>query len=245
MIMVIVAMQKTEQILVSSDSDSIQETHWEMAAKTRMGKYLTQVEIAFIAKAVDFSKTEGGLVLDVGAESGRISLFALNTKTDVVSIDIDRGSLKRLKQRTKQAYIVVADARKLPFNSDVFDAAFMIEVLDYIPELEVALNECNRTLKLNSNCVLSFGNKSSFKAKLKGLKGKSYLHSHREVMQNLPKTGFCLHAQLGYNWLPFGRISQNSLVPILAWLEWAFGLRRLRRYSPWVMFHVVKQSNKK
>jgi SAM-dependent methyltransferase len=216
-----------------------------MAAKTRMGKYLTDVETAFIENAVDFSKT--GFVLDVGAESGRISFIALNNNTDVVSVDVDCASLKRLKQRTKQAYIVVADARKLPFCSAVFDAAFMIEVLDYIPELEVALNECNRTLKPNSNCVLSFGNKSSFKSKLKSLMvgGKSYLHSYKSVVQSLPKASFCLCAQLGYNWLPFGRISQNGLVPILAWLEWAFGLRRLRRYSPWVMFHVVKQSNKK
>jgi len=226
-----------------SNAVFIPETHWELAAKTRMGKYLTDVERVFIERAVDFSKTE--LVLDVGAESGRISLIALNTKTNVVSIDIDRVSLKRLKQRTQQAYIVVADARKLPFIDEVFDAAFMIEVLDYIPELKVALNECNRTLKLYSNCVLSFGNKSSFKAKLKGLKGSSYLHSHKCVMQDLSKTGFRLHAQVGYNWLPFGRISQNWLVPIFVWLERTFGLRKLYRYSPWVMFHVVKQLNKR
>ena len=161
----------------------------------------------------------------------------------MVSIDIDCVSLKRLKQRAKQVHLVAADARKLPFISEVFDAAFMIEVLDYIPELEVALNECSRTLKPNSNCVLSFGNKSSIKAKMKGLKGKSYLHSHKSVIRDLPKTEFNLCTQLGYNWLPFGRVSNERLVPILAWLEWVLGLRRLRRYSPWVMFHVVKQSN--
>jgi len=224
-----------------SASVSIQETHWEMAAKTRMGKYLTTIEKTFIEKAVDFSKTS--FVLDVGAESGRISFIALNTKTSVVSIDIDCVSLRRFKQRTNQAYIVAADARKLPFVSEVFDAVFMIEVLDYISELEVALNECKRVLGPNSDCVLSFGNKSSFKAKLKGLKGKSYLHSYSGVRQVLFGTGFYLQAQLGYNWLPFGRISQNRLVSVLSRLEWAFGLRRLRRYSPWVMFHVVKQAS--
>ena len=229
--------------LSSSNVAPILETHWEMAAKTRMGKYLTNVERAFIESVVDFSKTE--LVLDVGAESGRISLMALNTKTNVVSIDINSVSLKRLKQRTQQAYIIAADARKLPFISEVFDATFMIEVLDYIPELNVALNECSRTLKPHSSCILSFGNKSSFKAKLKGLKGQSYLHSHKCVMQTLPKVSFKLQAQIGYSWLPFGRISQNKLVSIFAWLERIFGLRRLHKYSPWVMFHVVKQLNKR
>jgi ubiquinone/menaquinone biosynthesis C-methylase UbiE len=170
--------------------------------------------------------------------------LALNNKTNVVSIDIDCLSLRRLKQRTNHAYIVAADARHLPFKNEVFDATFMIEVLDYIPELDTALDECNRTLKHNANCVLSFGNKSSLKAKLKVLKGKSYLHSYARVMQTLSKTGFLVCAKLGYNWLPFGRTSQNSLVPILAWLEMVIGLRRVCQYSPWVMFHVVKQLNK-
>jgi len=236
--------KKAEKIFTHSDdaSMSVRETHWELAAKTRMGKYLTEVETVFIAKAVDFSKSE--FVLDVGAESGRISLLALNNKTNVVSVDVDCASLKRLRQRAKQAHIVAADARKLPFKNEVFDAAFMIEVLDYIPEFDVALKECNRILKCNSTCVLSFGNLSSFKAKLKGLKGKSYLHSYNGVMRSLSKTGFSLCAQLGYNWLPFGRASQNGLVPILSWLEWVFGLRMLGRYSPWVLFHVVKQLKK-
>jgi ubiquinone/menaquinone biosynthesis C-methylase UbiE len=235
-------MQKTEQIIERSEVVSVKETHWEMAAKTRMGKYLTKLEMDFIFKAVDFNKTR--LVLDVGAESGRISLFALDTKTDVVSIDIDCPSLRRLKQRTKQAFIVAADARKLPFKNGVFDAAFLIEVLDYIPQLDVALNECNRTLKQDSSCVLSFGNKSSFKAKIKGLKGKSYMHSYKSAVQTLPKTAFTVKDQLGYNWLPFGRISENGLVPVLAGMERVFGLRKLRRYSPWVIMHVVKLSIK-
>jgi SAM-dependent methyltransferase len=230
-------MKNPEQTLSYSDV-SIQETHWEMAAKTRMGKYLTEIETAFIKKAVDFSKTD--IVLDVGAESGRISLIALNTKTNVVSIDIDCASLKRLRQRTKQAYVVVADARCLPFKSEVFDAAFMVEVLDYIPEVGVTLSDCSRVLKFGSSCILSFGNKSSFKGVMKGLRGKPYLHSFKGVVQVLSCTIFSYEASLGFNWMLFGRTSQNRLVPILAWFEWVLGLRKLCRYSPWVMFHIVK-----
>jgi len=233
-------MKKTDPDL-STSTASIQETHWEMAAKTCMGKYLTDVETAFIKKSVDFSKTE--LVLDVGAESGRISLMALNTKTRVVSIDIDCVSLKRLRQRTKQVCVVVADARCLPFKREVFDAVFMVEVLDYIPELEVALNEGNRILKVNSLGILTFGNKSSLKGKMKGLAGNSYSHSYKEVTSGLLKTGFCLTAQLGFNWLPFGRTSSNGLVPYFAWLERVFRLRKLCKYSPWVICHVIKQLN--
>ena len=233
-------MEKTGEKPSSFDI-SIQETHWEMAAKTRMGKYLTEVETVFIKKVVDFSKTE--LVLDVGAESGKISLIALNTKTNVVSIDIDCASLKRLRQHTKQVYVVVADARCLPFKSEIFDAAFMVEVLDYIPELKVAMADCGRVLKLGSSCVLSFGNKSSFKGLMKALRGKPYLHSFKCVVQVLSGSIFVYKNSLGFNWVLFGRTSQNRFVPILAWFERVLGLQRLCSYSPWVMFHVVKQLN--
>jgi SAM-dependent methyltransferase len=230
-------MKKNEQPL-SNSNVSIQETHWEMAAKTRMGKYLTEIETVFIKKTVDFSKTE--FVLDVGAESGRISLIALNTKTNVVSIDIDHAALKRLRQRTNQVYVVVADARCLPFKREVFDAVFMIEVLDYIPELDVVLNDCNRVLKFGSNCILSFGNRSSFKGVLKSLRGKPYLHSFNGVVQILSGSSFTYKGSLGFNWMLFGRMSQNRLIPILAWFERALGLRKLCRYSPWVISHIVK-----
>jgi SAM-dependent methyltransferase len=229
-------MEKTEHCIYTDVS--LKETHWELAEKTRMGKYLTEVETVFIKKSVVFSKTE--FVLDVGAESGRISLIALNTKTNVVGIDIDVVSLKRLKRRAKQVYIVAADARYLPFKDAVFDAVFMVEVLDYISELDVALNGCNRVLKLNSTCVLSFGNRASFKGKLKSLKSKPYLHSFKSVMQSLPMAGFICTASLGFNWLLFGRTSQNYFVPVFAWLERALGFRRLCQYSPWVIFRVVK-----
>jgi hypothetical protein len=119
----------------------------------------------------------------------------------------------------------------------------MLEVLDYFSELDVALKEGNRILKADSECVLTFGNKSSFKGKIKSFKGNAYLYSYTGVMHVLLKTDFYLHTHLGFNWLPFGRTSQNGLVPIFAWLERIFRLRKLCRYSPWVICHVIKQLN--
>ena len=212
-----------------------------MAAKTRMGKYLTNLETDFISKSIDLSK-ENITVMDVGAEAGRFSLLAANSKATVVSVDVNSYALKRLKLKTKQVNIIQADARHLPLKDAVFDVVFMIEVLDYIPELEQALTECKRTLKPNASSILSFGNKSSLKAKLKAMQGKSYRHSYKEVMQCLSKTGFVVKRKTGYSWLPFGRTSQSGLVPILAGFERIFGLRRVVRFSPWVIIHVTKPS---
>ncbi len=217
------------------------ETHWEMAAKTRMGKYLTNLETDFISKSVDLNR-DNITVMDVGAESGRFSLLETSSKATVVSIDVNAYALKRLKLKNRQVSIIQADARHLPLKDEVFDVVFMIEVLDYIPELDQTMIECKRTLKPNSSCVLSFGNKSSLKARLKAMQGKSYRHSYKEAMQCLSKTGLIVKKKTGYSWLPFGRTSQSRLVPILAVGENIFGLRKVVRFSPWVIIHVTKTS---
>ena len=131
-----------------------------------MGKYLTRIETDFISKSFNIQQ-EKTTILDVGAEAGRFSLLATRSKGTVVSLDIDSYSLKRLKSKNREVNIIQADARKLPLKDEVFDAVFMIEVLDYIPELESAFEECKRTLKPKAPCFLSFGNKSSIKAKLR------------------------------------------------------------------------------
>lgn len=204
-----------------------------------MGKYLTALETEFISKAIDLSK-ENLTVMDVGAEAGRFSLFAANPNAYVVSIDLDSYALKRLHLKNRGVNVIQADARHLPLKDAVFDVVFMVEVLDYIPELDQAFGDCKRTLKPNSSCVLSFGNKSSLKAKLKTMQGKSYRHSYGEVISYLFKTGFVVKNRLGYSWLPFGRTSQSSLVGFLTGVEKILGLRRIVRYSPWVLIHVTK-----
>lgn len=224
---------------MQAPSDFASETHWEMAAKTKMGKYLTKLETDFISKSIDLSQ-ENLSVMDVGAEAGRFSLLPQNSKVQVVSIDINACALRRLKQKTRQVNIILADARHLPLKDCVFDVVFMIEVLDYIPELDQALGECMRTLKPDASAVLSFGNKSSLKARLKAMRGKSYRHSYGEMLWCLSKIGFPVKRKLGYSWVPLGRTSQNSLVSVLAALEKIFGLRRIVRYSPWVIMHITK-----
>jgi ubiquinone/menaquinone biosynthesis C-methylase UbiE len=204
-----------------------------------MGKYLTDLETQFISKSIDLSK-ENLTVMDVGAEAGRFSLFAANTNAYVVGVDLDSYALKRLHLKNRGVNVIQADARHLPLKDVVFDVVFMVEVLDYIPELDQALRDCKRTLKPDASCVLSFGNKSSLKAKLKSMQGKSYRHSYGEVVRCLSKTGFAVKNKLGYSWLPFGRTSQSSLVGFLAGVEKIFGLRRIVRYSPWVIIHLTK-----
>ena len=76
-----------------------EETHWEKAAKTRMGKYLTRTETDFIFKSINPSQIH--TVMDVGAEAGRFSLLAANNNATVIGIDVNSYGLKRLKTQNQ------------------------------------------------------------------------------------------------------------------------------------------------
>ena len=223
---------------VRMEKNLSEETHWESAAKTCMGKYLTRMETDFIFKSIKPSQTY--TIMDVGTEAGRFSLLGADTKATVIGIDLDSYGLKRLKLKTKTVNAIQADARKIPLKDSIFDAIFMIEVLDYMSDLDEAFTECHRTLKSNAVLIFSFGNKRSLKSQLRELHGKSYRHSYKRVMQSLSKTGFSVVRKMGYSWLPFGRTSESRMIPFLAMLEKLFALRRIPSLSPWVIVHGVK-----
>jgi len=196
------------------------------------------METDFIFKSINPSQTF--TIMDVGAEAGRFSLLTSNSEATIIGIDIESYGLKRLKRKAKDINVIQADARKIPIKEGVFDAIFMIEVLDYMTELGEALTECHRTLKSNAPLFLSFGNKSSLKSQLRELRGKAYRHSYNRVMQCLSKIGFVVIRKMGYNWLLFGRTSESRLVPFSADIEKLFGLRRIPCLSPCVILHAAK-----
>ncbi|MEM4733284.1 MAG: class I SAM-dependent methyltransferase [Candidatus Bathyarchaeia archaeon] len=216
----------------------LEETYWErMNRITKMGVYITNIEMHFIFDSKNLKM--GGLVVDVGANAGRFSLPAAEIM-DVVAIDLDTCALKRLRLKNRAVNIIVADARFIPLKDNVADNAIMIELLDCVLGSEAPISECSRILKDGGVLFLSFGNRSSLKGKLKGLFGKPYLHSYKEILCVLKAEKLKIIKKVGFNWLPFDRISDNPLVPLLAKGERIFGLRKLVRFSPWVIIQASK-----
>jgi len=203
-----------------------------------MGTYLTNVEKDFFLNTLNFSKCT--MACDIGAGAGKFSLLATQRGVDVVAIDIDSQGLKRLKSKSNLVNVVLADAKSIPLKEATVDAAFMIEVLDYIPELGTVLGECSRILKDGGSLVFSFGNEASLKSKLRQLQGKHYMHSHRSVVQSLDDVKLQIVKTEGFNWLPFNRTSENRSIPWLAKAEKLLRLRKIRRFSPWVLIYAVK-----
>jgi ubiquinone/menaquinone biosynthesis C-methylase UbiE len=94
-------------------------------------------------------------VIEVGCGSGAYTLFvseAVGKKGKVFALDIQEkmlGMLKRKikKNKVKNIEMLHASAYKIPLKSNSIDLAYMITVLQEIPDKEKALKEIKRILK--------------------------------------------------------------------------------------------------
>lgn len=100
----------------------------------------------------------GMRVLEIGCGSGAYTLEiarAVGATGKVVALDIQPGMLEQLKNKLtrsentdiRNVELLLASAYQLPFQNGSFDAAFMITVLQEIPDKWRALAEVRRTLR--------------------------------------------------------------------------------------------------
>jgi ubiquinone/menaquinone biosynthesis C-methylase UbiE len=217
---------------------TLEETFWEKGNVTKTGVYIDKIEMNFLFKSINPQK--GSIVIDIGAGAGRFSIPLANKGMNVSSIDLHLHSLKRLKFKDEAVSPVLADARFIPFKDKVTDTIVMIELIDCVEELEAVIAECTRLLNTHGSLVLTFGNSSSLKGKIKSLRKKPYTHSHRKVKDTLKACGFTILKSQGFNWQPFNRTSNNPLIPLFSKIESLFALRKFTSISPWVIMYATK-----
>jgi SAM-dependent methyltransferase len=87
-------------------------------------------------------------LLDVGCGTGdNLKLFA-NSRLDLHGVEyspVSAGHARRLL--SDRAAIATGSAMDLPYDDDAFDAAICIEVLEHVPDDEMAMREIARVLK--------------------------------------------------------------------------------------------------
>lgn len=95
----------------------------------------------------------GATILDIGC--GPASFWAANTDrlpsdSRVVLSDFSRGMVSQARDRVGAVPFstrpLTADAERLPFVDDRFDAAFALQMLYHLPDWRAGLQECERVL---------------------------------------------------------------------------------------------------
>lgn len=96
----------------------------------------------------------GEKVLDLAAGTGTSSAALARTGATVIALDFSPGMIAEGRRRHPQLEFVEADATRLPFDDDSFDAATISFGLRNIEHPELALAEMYRVLKPGGRLVV-------------------------------------------------------------------------------------------
>lgn len=106
--------------------------------------------------AIDTADLRDNLnILDIGTGAGNLLKIIQDKYNSVYLYGIDYNiNLSGIKlNNTIKVYR--ADARQLPFRDTFFDVVFALDILEHIPEVEVAVKEVKRVLKSNGLFIVS------------------------------------------------------------------------------------------
>jgi len=100
----------------------------------------------------------GGKILDIGSADGTFTKVILDhSRADLVlGVDVLPASVAFAKKKfakNKKLRFQVANAEKLPFKKEEFDAVFCLEVLEHLFAPEKTLLEVKRVLKKNGYAI--------------------------------------------------------------------------------------------
>lgn len=102
----------------------------------------------------------GALILDVGAGTGRsIALLLRESLPErVVGVDLSTGMLAQAKKKIadRRVVLVQADAMRLPFPDDIFDAVTSMWMMETLPDPKGAVGEFLRVLRPDGIVLVAF-----------------------------------------------------------------------------------------
>jgi ubiquinone/menaquinone biosynthesis C-methylase UbiE len=109
---------------------------------------------ALIAHAANL--TQASRALEIGVGTGRIGLPVSRHVEAFYGIDLAVPMLNQLraKQKGEPIFVAQADATRLPFAQDTFDAVISVHVLHLIPNWQAAVMEIARVLRPGAPLLL-------------------------------------------------------------------------------------------
>lgn len=219
--------------------------YWDAAADTSMGRYLTNVETAFVSRALDSLTGALTCAVDAGAGSGRFTRLLTQRASNVIAIEVNPTVIESLAAIGENVTPMLVDenATQLPLRDGSAGCIAAIEVPD-LAQRPWFWRESARVLRPGGRLVLTLQNGRSWKGLLaradrgryRARFGAEYYEmSFRELVAGLEAEGFAVEEASGFNWLPLRRGSDSPLVRPMAALERVLGLQSFAAVSPWVI----------
>jgi len=144
------------------------------------------------------------IVLDVGCGTGRITTKLLRKGAKVFGIDVSPEMLSKAKEKTKKygskCEFRIASAYKIPYERNKFDLVVCNLVLSHLKNLNKAMTEISRVLKVKGFLVISdispeairYGARTNFLQNDREYKIANYYHSLEEIFSTFKKSNLAV-----------------------------------------------------
>ena len=188
--------------------------------------YDMQVENYFFDEVISYYYKKyliaGSKVLDFGAGSGRLSLFAEKNGCDVTAVDINQEMLDIINRKSKNIKTLRVGEQVLPFDDEAFDIVMSYDVLIHIADWKNYIKEHYRVLKkggymihgiLNDDHLKSFSSKKHIRCSYISGDYKNYMTtiSKEELYSVCDNLGLSIVEQIPLNFFTKTAFSKEIL----------------------------------
>ena len=109
----------------------------------------------------EFAPDTGSKVLDIGCGTGNNTLlYQKAIDAQVFGLDSSLGMLMEAWEKAPQVLFIHGSAESIPLKSNIFDMLFMTEVVHHLPNMEDAMQEMSRILRISGRlCIITQSHK--------------------------------------------------------------------------------------
>ncbi len=163
-----------------------------------------------------------GLVLDIGCAFGVYTDFLSHIGNKAIGIDFSGRMISEASKKYPKNLFVRADAIRLPFKSNIFDAALVMGTSIYVKNKKVLFSEISSTLKKGATICIIERNRYSLWHRLSGKRKEAVVDdissfvSAREILVLLNDSGFKIK-QVAGDMIAAPLLSQNKITRRFFW----------------------------
>lgn len=141
----------------------------------------------------------GKKVLDIGAGTGRLSLFLANKGAQVTALDISPKMLELVKKKNNKIQTVVGDAESLSFDHETFDIVAAAFLIVHLKDPRLFFDEVYRVLKDGGIFVVTNINQKDpplVKTKTDPIIIESFYHRPEKIREILESLAFQIQEEI-------------------------------------------------
>jgi len=149
-------------------------------------------------------------LLDAGCGPGWFSALAADLGAKVISLDISKNLLDRIREKSRSPVVVLGDMLSLPFLEESFDIVVSSEAIEHTVDPRKSIVQLHRVLRTDGILILTTPNRIWHPAvsfanslNLRPYKGYENWMGWNELKSLLTELNFKIEEMIGFHIIPF------------------------------------------